>query len=317
MRRRCVVRIVDRAQVRHVAERRPDLAHVRRAAARRREEERRRDAAVPREHAAGGARHGDVRPRRLVGDAAVHLAARVGEEIEVLARLQRRERVRAGGDGLRLERGEAPVVRHLAADDAAHVVVERDRVDDGELAAAAPHDEQPVVRASVPASSGARRAVEDERRAQRALHRDDVIARRCRARCSRRACARRAASAPGPTRYVPALQQVASARVASLTCSAPGQPTAARGCAAREQDADVRDRRGARAACRGSSARGSAASASRAARSRTRPTGSSRRRGPSRCPVDDELRRAGRRRRDRAGSRTAMTPRTARETRAG
>ena len=110
-------------EIRNVGSLRPHLANVGGAAARRREEIRRGDAAVPREHAPGGPPHREVDTGRLVRDPSVDLASAVGEEVEMLGRLQRRERIRARCDRLRLERREAPVVGHLSAYDTADVGV--------------------------------------------------------------------------------------------------------------------------------------------------------------------------------------------------
>ena len=77
--------------------------------------------------------------------AAVDLAARVGVEVEELARLQRRERVGARDDRLRVQRLGMPVVRHLPRHDAAQVAVERELVDDREPPAAAVDDERAAV----------------------------------------------------------------------------------------------------------------------------------------------------------------------------
>ena len=68
--------------------------------------------------------------RRLRRDAVVHLAARVGVEVEVAVLDDARERVRARRDGLRLQGGCRPLLRHLARDDPEDVLVEGHRVDD-------------------------------------------------------------------------------------------------------------------------------------------------------------------------------------------
>ena len=67
--------------------------------------------------------------RALGGDAAVDLRARVGVVVEAGAGLVRRDRVRARGDGLGLQRLGRPRRRALGGDDAADVVLEADGVD--------------------------------------------------------------------------------------------------------------------------------------------------------------------------------------------
>ena len=130
MRGGTVVGVVDRPQVWHGGHSRPDVVHVCSAPAGRREEVRRRNVTVPGQHLPGRPLDGEVRSRCLIGDAAVDLTARIGVEIEVPGRLERREGVRARRDCLGLERRHAPAVRHLAADDAAQVLLERQRVHD-------------------------------------------------------------------------------------------------------------------------------------------------------------------------------------------
>src|SRR5262249_56035806 len=78
----------------------------------------------------GGGGDGGRRRRRLVWDSEVDLVARVWIEVEGIGRMQVREGVRAGRDGLRLERFRRPRLRHLGRDDAAQVEVEVDDVDD-------------------------------------------------------------------------------------------------------------------------------------------------------------------------------------------
>ena len=112
------------------------------------------------------------RAGRLRTDAAVHLAAVVRVQVEAPAGMHRRQRVRARRDGLRLERGERPAVRHLVADDAAHVVLEVDGVDGGELPAVAVDDEDAVVGAAVELDRRAV-AVEGGRRREPVLMHDE------------------------------------------------------------------------------------------------------------------------------------------------
>ena len=103
-------------------------------------------------------RGGDSRicARGLVGDAAVHLAAPVGEQVERLALLQVEERVRARGDGLRLERRLGPRLRHLGGDDTLEVRLEADGVDDLQRLAVGDDRELAAVRAAVHEQRGAR-----------------------------------------------------------------------------------------------------------------------------------------------------------------
>ncbi len=99
-----------------------------RAAAGRRGEERRRHLAVVEQHLAlrvGDSLHAR---RRLAADASVDLAALVG--VQEPSGLRRGDRVRARGDGLRLQRGWTASPSALTGDDALHVVVEADHVHD-------------------------------------------------------------------------------------------------------------------------------------------------------------------------------------------
>ena len=111
----------------------PDVFGGRRPPARAREEVRLRDFTVVEDDLAGGRIDGGVRRRLLVLDPEVHLAARVGIQIE-RAGTPRRKRIRAGGDRLRLQCLGVPGVRHLRGDDAVEVLLEADHVDRTQLA---------------------------------------------------------------------------------------------------------------------------------------------------------------------------------------
>jgi hypothetical protein len=105
--------------------------------------------AVPPQHFARSRADGEVRLGPLGTDASVHLRARVGVEVEVLARLQRREGVGAGGNSLRLIGRLVPALRHLPRDDAAQVAVERQQVDDHQTGGRALDDHVAAVRREV------------------------------------------------------------------------------------------------------------------------------------------------------------------------
>ena len=170
-----VVRVGDRDEIRHRVRARPRLRDRDCAAARGRVVEGRRDAAVPEEHLAGGRADRPVGRRLLGADAAVDLAARVGVEVEERPRLQRRERVGARDDRLRTQRLGMPVVRHLPRDDPAQVAVERQAIDDRQLAAALVDEQRAAIR--VGAEPERRRAGDEpQRRAQLCeLRGDDVL----------------------------------------------------------------------------------------------------------------------------------------------
>ncbi len=138
--------------------------------ARGREEERGHRLALVGDDLPVGGRHGGVGARALGGDAPVDLRARVGVLVEAVAERSRarRDRVRAGGDGLGLELLGRPRRRALGADHAAHVGLEVDRVDGVDAAAGGPQLQRAAVAAV--AHAGHRRAGQEQRAARRRLH---------------------------------------------------------------------------------------------------------------------------------------------------
>src|SRR6185437_10644071 len=88
-----------------------------------------------------GRADGDVRLGPFGADPAVHLRTLIRKEVEVLPRMERRERVRARGDRLRLVRRRLPALRRLPGDDAAEVSVERQLVHDLQTGGLRPHDD--------------------------------------------------------------------------------------------------------------------------------------------------------------------------------
>jgi len=125
--------IVDRGEVRHRLDARQDLLGGCAASPRGRGEVRHDRLARIQHDLPGGRVDGRRRRDPLRREAPVDLAALVRVEVEGAGRgLARRHRVGARGDGLRLERLGSPGRRHLARDDAAQVVLERDDVHDRE-----------------------------------------------------------------------------------------------------------------------------------------------------------------------------------------
>ena len=114
-----------------------------------------------------GRRDGGVGRRRLGAHAAVHLRAHVGVLVEGRARLGRRDGVGARGHGLRLQRLGRPGRRALARDDAAHVVLEPERVDGHQAAAGAADLEAAAVAAAAAAGRCRRPARAERQRAAR------------------------------------------------------------------------------------------------------------------------------------------------------
>ena len=148
-RRVVVVRVRHRHEVRHLPRTRPDVPDVGGATARGREVVRRDEAATVGQYLPRGGADRQIRLGPLGTDPAVHLVTRVRIQVVVLARVERRERVGPGGDGLRAVRGGVPAPGDLPRDDAAEVPVERELVDDEQRAAAALHDEVAAVAAQV------------------------------------------------------------------------------------------------------------------------------------------------------------------------
>ena len=111
---------------------------------------------------AGGGLHGGVGAGRLGRDAAVDLRARVGVLVEGGAAGVGRDRVRARGHGLGLERLGRPRRRALARDHAADVVLEVERVDGDQAASPTALIEQRAAVAAV-AHAGHRGAVQAQR----------------------------------------------------------------------------------------------------------------------------------------------------------
>ena len=99
-----VVRIGDRHEVRNRLRARPDVGHRGGAAAGGREEVRVSDLAVVGDDLAGGGVDRLVRRVLFLGDPAIDLAANVRVDVELARCARGRERVRARGDGLRLQR---------------------------------------------------------------------------------------------------------------------------------------------------------------------------------------------------------------------
>ncbi len=110
--RELVPRIGPRDEVRH---REPeDVRRTRRLASRRGEVVRRRDLPAVEDDLSGRVEH-RLRGRRLLSShSQVDLAPHVGIEVERLSLEQARDRVRAGGDGLRLQSLGGPAERDLA-----------------------------------------------------------------------------------------------------------------------------------------------------------------------------------------------------------
>ena len=143
----------------------PGVGGGHRATARGGEEERLRDAAPVEHDLARGSLDGRARLRRLGGDAAVDLAARVRVEVEA-ARLEVRERVGACRDRLGLQRLGRPRVRHLGPDDALQVRLEPDDVDRLELGPGGSDLDLAAIRAP---ELERRRARTEEKRARQRL----------------------------------------------------------------------------------------------------------------------------------------------------
>ena len=142
----------------------PGVGGGHRAAARRGEEERLRDTARVEHDLARRGLDGRARLRRLGGDAAVDLAARVRVEVEA-AGLEVRQRIRAGRDRLGLQRLGRPRVRHLGPDDALQVRLEPDDVDRLELGPGGSDLDLAAIRA--PELERRRARTEEERAGQR------------------------------------------------------------------------------------------------------------------------------------------------------
>ena len=137
IRRDRVVGVGNRDEVRNRGRVRVEVLNGCGSAARAREEVRTRDLAFVESDLTGGRVHRRGRRRRLVRDPEIDLVARVGVEVEAATSgAQVRERIRAGRDGLRLQRFTCPILRHLGGNDAAKVHVDIDDVDDPDLSRA-------------------------------------------------------------------------------------------------------------------------------------------------------------------------------------
>ncbi len=258
MRRDVVIRIGDRDEIRHLAGMRPRIVYRRRPSAGGREVERGDDLVVPHEHLSRRRADREIRLRPLGANAAVHLRPRIGEQIEVLSRVQGRERVRPGGHRLGRIGRLVPSLRHLRWDDPAQVAVERQNVDRHHPTGRSrlQHD---IAAVACPAHLERLRArLEPQRR------REMLVAEHEAAIEDDRTCRQM---------QLPALlvdDQERRRRPDAHVCLMRDQ-----------QNADRARRCRRRCASAGSSGRGSCGSRTRDARSPQRPTGSSRPRGPS------------------------------------
>ena len=137
-----------------------------------RREERGRDRALVPDDPVRGIGHRGRRGRRLMLDRAVHLAARVGERIEVGGRVAGGNGIGASGDGLALERRQRPRRRHLARHDPAQVLLEADDIHALDARSGLDHPERAVPVLADKADPG--RVVQAQRlRARVDLHRGD------------------------------------------------------------------------------------------------------------------------------------------------